>query len=1044
MERQNYFELLGLEFDPPEKNERRIQKAIAVWKKSVEDALANETSGTLRAELTAKLAMHDDIVEMLKEPKTRNPEARALKEKRTAQLEKLIDIMLVGQTGTPEVTNAQIRNVHLKLKLSPKTIEDTYVKKGFEIQKRPKTGNLNESFLTSVIFNTINNNLEQLRKMSVPKFPWTGKVFDLFDLAYYWKGDTTADPKAFRRKKTTDLYSIMEPGAQQFSGDMSPIGHLLADLFTAGTTQVFDSETNRKKYEMSLEREKMKDFFALLKAAPDEFKKDRYFVESCIKNIQKSFPDYNLALALYNQEAGLMQDPYEPLEALIHVTCGVCKTAAEFRTREEAQRGKCAVCGAELYMSCPKCGKKVPTAAEWCGCGFHISEVQFFEEYCAAAEFALKEMDLAEAKRQLVNAQNAYPGHPKLTALTKKIEQENARYQKPLNELDAMIKAGNFYAAKKFMEAISAAMPQLRVESQRKTITDKIAQAQRMMPGAALSPMEKGNRCEEILESVKDYQPAIDLLSTCRPGMPGRLHGVIGNAVPMACGLTWNAAGDKGVTYCVVRKKNGVPQRHSDGEMLASELKTLEYRDKTVEPGVRYGYAVFAYRRGVYSDPATCEVERFSELDESRLRAVADSGVCRFSWVLPTNCIGVRILRSATGIPVENGPGVSVMAERASAHFDDTTVTNDTTYGYRLQCVYPYGSGFRYSEGYTVMLRPEQPPLPLKNVGARTEGRLVQVTWTAPDRTQRPVVVREVTSASVSSMIGQVLPATEINSILGSGKTYANATSSAQQCQFEIPQNVSVALAVVIVSGSKGIISGVVRVSSVEKCEINKKETGMDGGRLKIVLQDIPRNVERIHYVVAQKADSKAPWATAEDAKRNALQVITVQEYRRDGMILIELPPKDDLYISVIGQYKMPDGTVVYSDASKQRVSNRPKKRIRYRLSWGGGLFSSKPKPKDCKLTITTDAEETPVLKLVYRGDGHIPMRLPDPKTLVLHTVPESDTGFPEGQYVFNFPDGTWEKLKPGTELRLMMSEDSMVEYELIPEDLRLLKVPQK
>lgn len=129
MERRNYFEMLGLDFDPPEKNDRAIQKAIAAWKKRTEDMLGSEDDKVRRSVLSAELDLHDNIVETLKDNKTRNAEARALKEQRIAQLEKLIDIMLVGQSGTPEVTNAQIRNVHLKLKLSPKTIEDTYVKK---------------------------------------------------------------------------------------------------------------------------------------------------------------------------------------------------------------------------------------------------------------------------------------------------------------------------------------------------------------------------------------------------------------------------------------------------------------------------------------------------------------------------------------------------------------------------------------------------------------------------------------------------------------------------------------------------------------------------------------------------------------------------------------------------------------------------------------------------------------------------------------------------------------------------------------------------
>ena len=349
MDRRNYFEILGLDFDPPEKNQRRIDKAIAEWKKRTEDMLANETIATRRAVLSDELSLHDDMIETLRENKTRNVEARALKEVRTQQLEKLIDIMLVGQSGTPEVTNAQIRNVHLKLKLSPKTIEDTYVKKGFVVQQVTKAVNLNDAFLTPVVAGNISSKISQLQAMSIPKYPWTSKVSDLYDLACYFGGGSDSDTGSYHKKRTTELYSIMESWAAQFASDMSTQGHLLADLFTAGTTQVFNTEANRKKYDQSLEREKMKEFFALLKAAPEDFKKDRYFADSCIRTIQKNFPEYNLSLALYNQEAGLMQDPYEPLEALIHLTCGSCKTPAEFRTREDAERGKCAVCGAPLY-----------------------------------------------------------------------------------------------------------------------------------------------------------------------------------------------------------------------------------------------------------------------------------------------------------------------------------------------------------------------------------------------------------------------------------------------------------------------------------------------------------------------------------------------------------------------------------------------------------------------------------------------------------------------------------------------------------------------
>ena len=240
MERRSYFEMLGLEFDPPEKNERKVQQAIKAWKERVSDLLANETDDGRRSALSAELGLYDDMVETLKNSKLKNAEANRLKAQRISQLEKLLDIILVGQPGAPEVTNAQIRNIHLKLKLSPKTIEETYVKKGFTVYKREKAADLNEAFLSPVILKDIRSRIEQLRMLANPQYPWMSQVFDLFDLAYYFSREEKSDAASFRHKRTAELYSIMESGAVHFANDARRQGDLFGKLFTAGTTQVFN------------------------------------------------------------------------------------------------------------------------------------------------------------------------------------------------------------------------------------------------------------------------------------------------------------------------------------------------------------------------------------------------------------------------------------------------------------------------------------------------------------------------------------------------------------------------------------------------------------------------------------------------------------------------------------------------------------------------------------------------------------------------------------------------------------------------------------
>ncbi|GAA6396227.1 hypothetical protein [Solibaculum mannosilyticum] len=1045
MERKNYFEMLGLDFDPPERNERKMQLALDNWKKRMEDMLANETIATRRTAISDELSQYNAISDLLKDTKLRNQEARALKEQRIQQLEKLIDILLMGQSGTMEVTGAQIRNVSLKLKLSIKTVEEIYKKKGFEIQKRNATISLNEAFLSTVIFNNICDKLDQLRKMTIPQYPWTSNVTDLYDLACFLSGGGEDDRTSFHRKRTAELHGIMDSWSARLASDMSAQGHLLADLFTAGTSQVFDSEANRKKYDQSLERNKLKEFFALLKSAPEDFKRDRYFADTCIGTIQKSFPDYNLALALYNQEAGIAQDPYEPIEALIHVSCGVCHTPAQFRTHEEAEKARCAACGASLYTQCPKCGRKVPTSADRCLCNFQLSEMQFFEDYLKAAQFALKEMDLSEARRQLSLAENAYPGHPKLASLQKQVKEESDRYQKPLDELQALIAGNLFSQAQKKLHLIASTMPQLRLDTQRKLIQEKLEEAKRRMPLPSISPADAANRCMEVLRIVKDYQPALDRLRSYPPRTPQNLQAATQNTSKLICILSWTAAGDSGVTYQVVRKKNGIPSQYSDGEILAKDLNALEYRDESIQPGVSYGYGVFACRYGVYSPAATCEVVNYSELDENKLEAVSENGRCCFRWSLPTNCQGVRILRAQNAIPGEApGRDATVVVSGASTNFEDCNVQNNVRYGYRLQCIYPYQNGFRFSHGITTMLMPEAAPVAVQNVTIQMRGKTATVSWKNVENVRRMILIREVKNSVSRDQIGKLFLMSDLLSVLGRGKAFASATNTDGSCQFELPPHTSCNLAIVSASSSKGVISDIIRVSSVEKCEINRSETRIENNMLKIVLQKLPMYLEAIHYIAAVKTGPSIPWAAQEDAKERNLLMISRSNYEKDGMIVVNRLPEENLYISVIGQYKMPNGTVVYSEPSRIKLSNKPKEKISYHLEWASaGFFSSRKKPKNCKLIVQSDAPEIPQMKLVYRSDGHIPMKLQDSKTVVLHLIPESENGLPNGKYIYSFPDSTWESIDPKTEIRLMISDNDRAEYEVVCSDLSSLKVPQ-
>ncbi len=1044
MPRRNYFEMLNLDCDPAESNKKVIEKAIESWKRDLEDRCANEPDKVRKAQFQQELDLYEDVKRVLSSPKTRNPEAKACREEKIRQLETLIAIMKQGQEGTCEVTNGQLRNVAVKLRLQLGTVKTVYESKGFTVQKTGQGVNLNDIFMKDNLFTTISSHIAVLHSIREAKYPWFSKTGDLYDLACYYCGGTEKDCPDYHKKKTNELFITMQRGSTQYASDMSDPGHALDDLFADGMTQVFNSEENRRKYDQSLRKNRLADFFQMLKSAPEAFKRDRQFAESCIRTIQKQFPDYNTALALYNQEAGLT-DPFEPLEALIHLTCAMCRTPAEFRTREEAEKGKCRACGASLYVRCPKCKKMVPADADRCSCGFAISEMRFFGEYKNAALSALKNMDLTEAKRQLENARNAYPGHPDFAELERQVSAVIKENQKVLDELQNYMNTGRYSQAEAFLTKLAVSRPKLRLESQRRLIREKMEQARKQMPAAGDTSFRAGNTCVSILEVVKDFQPAIDLLRTIRPRAPLNLNVAAVPGRRLKHALTWNMAGDRDVRYRVVRKTNGTPVSHTDGVTLAEGLNALEFEDTRVEAGVSYGYAVFAERRGVYSAPAVREIVNYSELDTGRMQFTAEDGVIRISWVLPENTVGVRVLKKKSGIPDRlPGNGGTVAAERAGGNFTDQDVVNMQAYGYRLQCVYPYQNTFKYSEGVTKLLTPVPKPVAVRDTAVKKDRTLVTVTWKSPDHTRREVEIRETSSKAARDMIGQVLPVSRINEILGRGETYGWSSSVDERCVFRIPDHFSCMVAVVTTAGTNGIISGVHQISSVEKCEINRRETRVEGVRLKIKLQELPRDLSRIHYLAAQRTDPQViPWAGEADARAGRMMEMSADEYRKGGMIVIDHVPREDLYITVIGEYRMPNGQTVYADPSKYRVVNTPKEKIVYSVKWAAaGIFKSHPVARGAKLIVECSAKETPEMKLMYRMDGHIPVKISDPQTLTVCTIPESETGFPSGVLQMDLPDTAWSSMKAGSQLRLLMKEEDLMEYELEIKDLNTLKVP--
>lgn len=1076
MAQRNIFEMLGLEFDPPD-NLKKIRAAYEKWKKKLTAELNTTVDPNRLSVIKSELDAENYIAQVIENPRLRLHEAESLKQTRIEQLRLYIDIQRGDNSGTLQVNQSQIKQIKEKLKLSQATIEATYKEQGFEI-KSARTNQkimdtLNNFFLSDSVMSELRQNFSEFNQVPDSKnYSWSANVHNLYELAFYIdRQESSAD--FYKRRDTDELCEIFKNEAKKVSRPI-PAWRSIKALLNLAQTQVFNSDDNRFKYDHSLKLEKLGDFFSKIKAAPEIFKRDKFFADNCIGRIRKTFPnflDYEQSAAVYNKVAGLLKDPYESVdnsvENLFCVTCANCGEFENFRTREEAERAVCKVCGESFYIECPKCGKKVPAVSDHCtACNFSLSELRKYNYYL---DYANSMLDLIERGAKTIDddVKTVMAEVMKIFARAKLVKPE---------ALD--------------LKKIEWRISKINAEFKKRSL---IKWAESKMPSLSTAQDKAVSDCMEILRKIKDYKPARERLKLIKPKKPLKISATIKeisapvqnqnsnsilskisvNAKSMSLAaptfnltatISWQPDNDLGIVYTVIKKIDGVPRNYHDGEIIVEGTEKLETIDNDIKPGILYGYGVFAIRLGSVSELVTCSAVHYSDIEENKLIAKTEGGYCKFNWRLPSdNCLGVRILRS------DNEGNNVVVADCVHSPFVDKLVKNRKQYQYRLQCVYysaeehlaerekflsEIDSGkfnkvwktdrnYKYSHGLAVTLTPEFPPRLVKNLNFNVLDGKVNFYWQSTG--DFDIWFKEVTTEKnfSAAQVGKIFNLDKLDELLGSGVVLKRAESSKQSCNF-VMQGDLMKIAVISATKDFGLVNEICTAANIEPCEIDESKTQIDNGGLKLVLKSLPKNLYLIHYKIRTE-DSDEFFADVEDAKARHLNRIYATKYAQDTFISQTHLPQKELYITVIGEYKLHDGSTIYSVPSKMILNNRPKSVISYRLEWGtSGLFNKKAQAKNCRLIIESDANETPKLFLVCRKDGRMNIELKDSSTQTLETVNEYKKGFPGGRLEISLPDEIWQDVSPGTVVKLLTSEEDEKLFELKVSKPDSLTVPKK
>ncbi|MDR1802847.1 MAG: hypothetical protein LBQ94_04515 [Treponema sp.] len=985
----NFFELVGLPFDPPEKAVKKIIAAIDKVKKELETVRGTSTQQLERDEINRKLAFLETTSSAIfsNDGKLTAVYEKLSKEKLGQETKNLSAIVsLLKQSGSRKITNGTIRIHQQKSKLSREHVEEVFRTAGFTITeiepfKMPEF---------PVNADKIYAELEALRKSkdSNPNGADLTKAVDLYAFAAYL-ADEPENAGEYRSKSTPDLANIFDDFAKKFAMRNDNLGKLCASLATAGKAYVFNSESNRKNYEAYLKYKSpaLTQLFSSMRGVSKSDLLDPKFAEECIRQISELFGSPEYSLGIYNKEAGLKDEPYVPPKVVFRVKCHHCQNLSEFADVGEAQKvNKCPHCGKALYKQCKKCSKSVLASLDKCPeCGFFFASAAMFAKYFAAAEQALRKGDFESARGFLFQAQSADPGEKqRIDELTSRITADEKKYEKPINDLRKLVADRMFQRASEMMAEIVSKFPGLNVSALETQINTALSQARAMFANAKkLSPSRQADECLAILQDCVDFRPAISFLQATPPEACRNFSVGIDSSAGFA-NISWSRSPEQAVSYRLVRKHGkDIPTNEMDGEILADNIKDTTYRDIDILPGQWYGYAVFAIRQGVFSSAVGKAIVLLADVTDVNDEQI--NMTIRLTWNNPKNCTGVIIRRTLNGKE-------TILTDNANRRYEDDNILYGNTYSYKLCAKYANQSA---SQGVNIVITPT-PMLNEKSFAItvkQLEKNTYNVSWTI---NQSGIDLR----------------------VLVNEKQVRELKSDAGSCDLKLSADGFYTITVLASSGGNWLRSGnSPQVNTYSPCSIDKVSsyfreepiTGLreSAHRMELHLKiggTIPPNVVGFYYSV-RTGNAQNRWAniqevgTASDIRR-----IKLADYLKSGEIFYTETAREEgaYYVSLFTIYKM-DGKEIVSDPKPCRF-DRP---LEANLLWQvdksllGGLRLA------IEVSGNRPIKQIPELKLCACAENQHLLSYNDANSIQLLTIPSNVLGIPQKTHRNNYDVNT-------------------------------------
>ena len=879
---------------------------------------------------------------------------------------------------------------------------------------------------------------------------WTKKVTNFYTFIGFAINKSESE---VRNMDTAEIASIINKYSAEMinkaGGSSGSTSQPIKDIFGL-MPNVFDPQhpEKRSQYDNTLKYEELRPIFETIEKA-GAMKKDDKFAENMINKIREKFNDYELALTIYNVEAKLAKnDPYEPPKVVISMVCGNCGSTQDFKTRDEALKGKCAMCGTAYYMQCPSCNKMIPSSSRVCPeCGLNLGEMKKAPEYFAKAKAALLRSDYDEANAFIQQAEFADPKRmelrkcPDFDEVKAKIAAQYEQFKKYLTTLNNLILAKKFVHAKEECERVKMQNPQLNIAPQLKQINEALDKAKNLMHSINDTSENGVSKCYEILDLVSDYLPAAEHIKKV-PLTPAT--GFVASSLngdKFGCGLSWQPSKHIRVSYYLVKNDNHLPKNYTDGQVILKESSQVSYQDYDVVSGKKYYYAVFVMREGIFSLGSSTAFAAYT--DVTNLETIVQGNKCSINFKLPINSIGARVIRKENAIPnSENDIGAVVVGNDVRGAIDDNSLQVDKQYGYLVQACYLENNVKVYTKGVGKVVKIERDPTNLRDVKIIKDSGLISVSYIPDDPTSpNPVRLYSINPKTVENKLNKMMNIEEANVYLSGQKLVASGKAKDGKFSFNIIGNFSYDVVVVSLTDSKAIFTSLGKISSLENVvvDIAKSEIKV-GSSAYIRLKPLPLNINGIYYMILD-ANHEKNEITPQDRASSQASFISAVDYRKEGLIAVvnKVVASGKFKILVCSQYLLNEKYVV-SETNSYLIEKTEAMEINYHIVWKKrGLFK---KGYDASLVLQMMGENVPHLILMAK-DKSAPISSSDVNAYKIMEINSSTnrTVTQNGRnkiftYVINS-----DELYPDMVLRLFADIGSGT--KLIASDYDTLKVPK-